>query len=86
MFLGWGACVGCSSNINPQVDPALSVVAQDGRFQVKSAQKFYSGGRERHIMVLFDTKTEKEYLVVMGAGVYDLYESGTKGTRRDVDE
>ena len=61
---------------------------QSGRFSITSAQKFDSGGRERHIVVLFDTKTEKEYLAVMGAGVYDITVTnyGTKPPTSHADE
>ncbi len=69
---------GCScQSVNPQEDRDLNLELQTGRFRTVSCQKFLSGGRERHIIVLFDNKTERSYLVVMGAGVYDFTETHT---------
>jgi hypothetical protein len=52
---------------------------QSGRFRIVSAQEFNSNGT-RHIIVLFDNQTEKEYLCVMGAGVTEMQRTDQKGT------
>lgn len=82
VFLGlMAACwLGCAKRAGQPAED------RPPRFTLTSEVRFYSGEREREVLLIVDTKTGREYIAVMGAGVRSLRVEGSGKDRKEVED